>query len=222
LAVTGVVTIITSKHKLFASAIISLTAGLIYLLAPAGLFQRFHNIEVSGQAANGDQISARTHVELLKAGLRMIEAHPMCGVGLDQFESLAPKYNPELLRVAGRSYLAHNTYLQIGAECGLPILMSFLILLGSAMLNCRTAKRHANGALSKLALAFQIGLVGFCVAGASVSAEYVTAFWLLTFLSQNLCEIVLNATRTQKPAIPSPGAQSDHGLGVLLTNNQLI
>ena len=37
----------------------------------------------------------------------------------------------------------------------------------------------------------QVSLIGFCIAGVSVTAEYVTALWILIVLSQNLREIAL-------------------------------
>ncbi len=44
--------------------------------------------------------------------------------------------------------------------------------------------------LARMATAMQLGLIGFSIAAASVTAEYVTTFWIVVFLSQNLREIV--------------------------------
>jgi hypothetical protein len=191
LAAAGLTTVLYSRRKRFAFAMVSAAVLLLVTLAPSSLFARFHNIALSGAAQNGDEVSTRTHFELVKAGLNMIESHPIFGIGLDQFKTVAPQYNSNLFQVAGRSYIAHNTYVQIGAECGLPALVCFLLLLIQAMRNCRMTRRLSIPGISDLALAMQVSLIGFCIAGVSVTAEYVTALWILIVLSQNLREIAL-------------------------------
>jgi O-antigen ligase len=160
------------------------------MMAPAELTNRFHSIKIKGAATNGDEDSSRTHFELLKAGVAMIESSPLTGVGLERFKSVAPLYNRELLDVAGRRYIAHNTYLQIGAETGLPVLILFLALMTTAFVNCRAGRRSGDAPLAGMAKAIQLGLIGYSVAALSVTAEYITTFWILVFLSQNLREIV--------------------------------
>ena len=71
-------------------------------------------------ATTGDEASSRTHYESLKADVAMIQSQSLIGVELQQFKSVAPSYNPELLRLSGRSFIAHDTYILIAAECGLP------------------------------------------------------------------------------------------------------
>ena len=46
----------------------------------------------------------------------MMEAHPVLGVGLDQFKLVEYHYNP----VLDDFKVAHNTYVQLGAEGGYP------------------------------------------------------------------------------------------------------
>ena len=62
--------------------------------------------------------------------------------------------------------------------------------MATAIINCRAVRRSTNVPLARMATAMQLGLIGFSVAAASVTAEYVTTFWILVFLSQNLREIV--------------------------------
>jgi len=58
-----------------------------------------------------------------------------------------------------------------------------------AILHCREVRRSANVPLARMAAAIQLGLIGYSVAAASVTAEYLTTFWILVFFSQNLREI---------------------------------
>jgi O-antigen ligase len=158
-------------------------------MAPAGLKNRFHSIKFEGAATNGDEDSSRTHYELIRAGLAMIESNPLTGVGLERFKYVAPDYNRELLQVARRRYIAHDTYIQIAAETGLPVVILFLALMAAAFMNCRAVRRSGNAPFAAMATAIQFGLIGYGVAAASVTAEYVTTFWILVFLSQNLREV---------------------------------
>jgi putative inorganic carbon (HCO3(-)) transporter len=203
LVVAGLATILYSQRKLLATLTICAVSSLVVAFAPPHMFDRFHHIALSGEAQNGDEISTRTHMELLKAGLNMIETHPVFGVGLDQFKTVAPHYNSNLIEVGGRSYIAHNSYVQIAAECGLPMLVVFLAILITALGNCRSTRKLPDGSIPGLAFAIQVGLIGFCVAGASVSAEYVTALWILVFLSQSVREIGFDQAQIHKVPAPS-------------------
>ncbi len=55
--------------------------------------------------------------------VRMIEAHPLLGVGLDNFADHYLRYKSDL---AGEVQRAHNDWLQIAAELGIPGLIAFL------------------------------------------------------------------------------------------------
>lgn len=188
--VMGLAAVVVSRRKVLTLGLVVLAIAAGVAMAPSGLGNRFRNIKFEGIATNGAQGSTRIHVELIKAGLAMIKSYPLTGVGLEQFKDTAPNFNPELLQVAGRRYIAHNTYIQIAGEAGLPVLLLFLILMAAAILNCRAARRSVNVPLARMATAMQIGLIGFSIAAASVTATYVTTFWIVVFLSQNLREIV--------------------------------
>ena len=187
--VMGLAAVVVSRRKMLTFGLLVIALALGVIIAPAGVTNRFHSIKFEGAATNGDEDSTRAHFELLKAGLAMIESNPLTGVGLGQFRDLAPDYNRELLQVAGRRYIAHNTYIQIAAETGLPVLFLFLALVATAITNCQCVRRSTNAPLARMAAAIQVGLIGYSVAAASVTAEYVTTFWILVFLSQNLREV---------------------------------
>jgi O-antigen ligase len=188
--VMGLAAVVVSRRKVLALGLFAIALAVGVMMAPAELTNRFHSIKLKGTATNGDEDSSRTHYELLKAGIAMIESSPLTGVGLERFKDVAPHYNHEFLQVAGRRYIAHNTYLQIGAETGLPVLILFLALMTIAFVNCRAGRRSNDAPLAAMAKAIQLGLIGYSVAALSVTAEYITTFWILIFLSQSLREIV--------------------------------
>jgi O-antigen ligase len=188
--VMGLAAVVVSRRKMLNLGLLVIVLAVGVIIAPVGLNDRFRSIKFEGAPTNGDEGSSRIHLELLKAGLAMIKSYPITGVGLGQFKDVAPDFNPEVLNVAGHRNIAHDTYIQIAAETGLPALMLFVVLMAIAIKNCRSVRLRSNAPMGSLAAGMQLGLIGYSIAAASVTAEYVTTFWILIFLSQNLREIV--------------------------------
>jgi putative inorganic carbon (hco3(-)) transporter len=183
-----------SKHKLIGIAQIAALAWLIFNYGPTGLTRRFQGIKFTGRALNGNELSTRAHYELLKAGVRMMESRPVFGVGPGQFKKVAPEYNSELLDLEGHSWIAHDTFVQIGAESGIPALLLFIAMIAVALHNFRIARRSSDLALGALGGAMQLGLMSTCIAGLAITVELLP-FWILIFLSQSLREIAGPAPR---------------------------
>jgi O-antigen ligase len=195
----GVVAAIHGRRKIISLWLLAVTAILVIEFGPAGLSQRFEDIKFSGRPANGDQASAQIHLALLKAGLYMIAAHPVFGVGLGEFKVLAPQYNSELRSLTNHSYIAHDTFIQIGAEGGLPVLLLLVAMIGVAMVNLRTVSRNGTDKqLADLAFSIRISFIGLSIAAASMTIQLLP-FWMLIFLSQNLREVAEAADPQHSP-----------------------
>jgi O-antigen ligase len=182
---------------------------MVFTVAPQDISTRFKSINLTGAPSNGDEDSSRIHFELVKAGLSMMGAHPLFGVGLEQFKLVEMDYNPAIGQFSGKPYIAHNTYIQIGAEAGLPVLLLFLVLMIVALINCRDVQHNSDAALRGLAQAFKFALIVYAIAAASVTAQYVVTYWMIVFLSQNLREIARASTagQCQAPARLAPAIQ---------------
>jgi O-antigen ligase len=188
LAVVGVAALLLARRRPAARCALLVAFGAFITLAPAGLWQRFENIRISGSPLNGDETAARARLELIVAGLGMVDSHPLLGVGLDGFKAAAPGYDPRL-RDSGTQYIAHNTYLQVAAETGLPGLLLYIALMAVDFGNCRAAERCARDpALVDFAAAIRLALLAYAVAGLFLTAEFVVWYWLLIFLSGSLRE----------------------------------
>jgi O-antigen ligase len=78
--------------------------------------------------------SARTRLALWAGAINMMKDHPVVGVGYKMFQPLiydyAPK-NDETADLPLRGRDAHNAYMLIGAEMGVPTLVFFLLLLAN-------------------------------------------------------------------------------------------
>jgi hypothetical protein len=85
--------------------------------------------------------SLSTRIELLKVGGRMLNDHPVFGIGTSQFYARFPRYTSPELQLAFEQANghpvprenAHNQFLQIAAELGPFGLLAFLYVLFSAV-----------------------------------------------------------------------------------------
>ena len=148
------------------------------LLLPSSPLQRFFHPQYGDMAGKTDRLIA------WKAGLRMIKAHPVKGIGVGEFK-------PEMKQYADPgvtfSSIAHNTYLEVAAETGLPTFGVFLALLLFTYLGFGKARRQSAESGPPLvqfsALGLQAGFFGYVVGAFFLSAEYQKMLWLWIFLS---------------------------------------
>ena len=126
-----------------------------------------------------DYGSTQFHLEAWKAGLRMIEAHPIAGIGLGRFKLLMPSYMAPGTNIQVDS-VAHNMFVEVAAELGLPALLIFLGIFWFTYRTLGKLRRSTSThpLIRETASALQAGLVGFAVAGSFVSAEYQKTSWM--------------------------------------------
>lgn len=163
--------------------------GLVTVFSPLGQ-RAFH-------PNAGDTGSTEIRYGLWTAALGMIKDHPLLGVGIGMFKPMAANYTNGALR-----YVAHNTYLEIAAEMGIPALLVYLmILFGSA----RTLERVRRQSLRSgpplirvLASGMLAGLIGSSVSLAFSSMEDFKLFWLIVFLSMCLPSLMSDFHKTKQ------------------------
>jgi O-antigen ligase len=192
-----------SQHKTRLAVGFVAAAAVMFAIGPLQMIKRIQQIQIEGQAETGAEVSTRARVELARAGLRMIEAHPVFGVGLGQFSSAELRYNPILVSLEGNPHIAHNTYVQLGAEGGIPTLALYLVILGVTLATCRSAQKGQDVAddIAALALAFQIGLIGIMVAEIFLTGQYIKEVWVFISLTPNLYAISLQAAPMSRQTV---------------------
>jgi O-antigen ligase len=133
----------------------------------------------------GDQLAEQARLIVWRAGMRMIQAHPLTGIGINNFKPMVTQYedqNGELV-----VSLAHNTYVEITAELGIPAVLIFIGILVSAFVAMERVRRRALTVgythLSNIALGLQAGIVSYAVSAAFMSAWWQKLVWLMIFLS---------------------------------------
>jgi O-antigen ligase len=138
--------------------------------------------------------------------MRMIADQPLTGVGPQNFKEFSLAYAPDL----SKAYIAHNTYLELAAETGLPVLVLFLLIVWQAFRTLNRAARLRGSPeareLAGWAEGMRSGLLGFMVAGGFISAQYEKMFWVTIFLSIVIGRLTREyAVRVREEAPSEPG-----------------
>jgi O-antigen ligase len=192
LAVASVIGWSTLARRRFSSALLLAAGCAVFVLVPTTLRDR---ALASSDGAAGVEASNRARLESLDAGLRMVEASPLLGIGLGRFQEEAPRHGAEEL-------MAHNTYLEIAAEMGLFALAAFVAILAAAWRSLGRSRRWAldagNERLADAAAAMRVGLAGYAVGAVFLSAEFEKIVWLAIFLS--ICLERIAAAQCAEPA----------------------
>jgi putative inorganic carbon (HCO3(-)) transporter len=180
-----------SKWLLLAAFLLALFAVVNPWILPSGIRYRLGQTVQDPsvlQEANlesleqGLESSASTRLTLWKGAVRMIAEHPFTGVGYGAFPHFIPYYVDPEKEVPHMD--AHNSYLLIAAEMGVPTLLVFLVVVAMAFHYTAWLARHTQDTLLKgMAYGFIGGLGGLLMAnmfGSRMDAQQVSGyFWIL-------------------------------------------
>jgi len=169
------------------------------IFAPNSPLHRFF----SPQA--GDTASVEKHLVGWQAGLNMVKKNPLTGVGLGNYKSVVTEYDTTGT-VRQDPHIAHNAYLEIAAEMGIPAFLVYLIFLGTTLYSIGVTRKRAlargSEMLAALALGMEASVLGAAVSIFFVSGEYTRLFWFILCLSMALPLLV--PARKQVVAPPPP------------------
>lgn len=124
--------------------------------------------------------SLTVRLELLRAGLRVIETRPLFGVGIDRFYLVAGAFaSPELNALWNGRKNPHNDFLRVGAELGLVGLALFLWILADAARRIWQGLRNGGDArLAGLAAGLVAFLITCFVSNPLMLRDVSFAFWI--------------------------------------------
>jgi putative inorganic carbon (HCO3(-)) transporter len=118
-----------------------------------------------------------------QAAARMLTAHPVLGVGPGGFREhyAAESHDAE---VDEQTPVAHNMYLEVAAELGLPGFALFAgVVTTAAVASERTVRRAGPGPRRTEAVAIQASLLAVLVTSTFLSEQYYLPFWSLAALA---------------------------------------
>lgn len=182
--------------------LVAVLSAPIIVFAPASPVQRLLHPTYSDTSAEDSRL------QLWRAGLRMIAQHPWAGIGLGNF-----KYTVTQYEATGESLekIAHNTYIGVAAEMGVPGLLAFVLIVFCAFRNLGRARELSLEEdiplVFEAATGIQAGLLGAAVAIFFLSAETQKLLWLMIFLAPTLLALTeyLASEKEEYAETSSPG-----------------
>ena len=193
-AVTALLAIVLARG---ARARAALAVGAIAALVVAALVLSPGGVK---RVTTGDA-QGTGRVELWRVATRMVAERPLLGVGLANYRVRSGEFvrAPGALRsvdlIASKPHEVHNTYLQLAAETGLPVVLAFVLVAGMAVRSAWHADRRFD-ALGERGLAATARGVLLATVGMLVALVFVTdgddlRLWLLFGLGPALLGIAV-------------------------------
>jgi O-antigen ligase len=168
-------------------------AGIIFAvlnpqILPGGFRYAISRTDKGGEVFEGASLESRVdpssakRLEIWQGAVEIIKDNPVFGVGYGVFPYIIPYYTSGIGEMD-----AHNTYLIIAAEMGIPVLLVFLLIILVLFKNTWWLYRRVEDKFIKaVALGMLGGIAGMLVAnmfGSRLESEEVSAyFWILAGL----------------------------------------
>ncbi len=155
--------------------ILALVLAVAVVLAPAAVKQRALSV------LDKEDGTIRERRQLWSESVRMIQDRPLMGLGVNTYSKNEPRYKDPRVRLDNQ--YAHNSYLQMAAEIGLPGVASFLVFLAYFFSQTLIAVRRAAPSFLKgTAIAFLSGIFAFLLHSATdtnlQSLLLINTLWL--------------------------------------------
>jgi O-antigen ligase len=209
LVMVGVLMLVKHPPSKRAVAAVLLVAAASLPFLPDGYVARLTTLGQVGTVEGATDVSIRARTSELAAGVEMFLDHPLTGIGYGTF---AHNYL-EYARATGIEQVlkgreAHNLYLEVAAETGLPGLIAFGALAAgtfAAILKGRAAFLAAGRHhLANTCYAIGVSLVGYYVTSVFLHMDFARPYWLLTGLALALPGVA--ATVSRESAVPREAA----------------
>ncbi|MGB9183129.1 MAG: O-antigen ligase family protein [Solirubrobacteraceae bacterium] len=198
-AVLGAAVLFGGRWRPQATALLVVTAlatvGYFGVIAPLAAQQRVTSADSSGRT------------DIWTVGWRMVKAHPLNGVGSGNFQNAEVHYlqAPGTISKNGADlivnvpHVAHNIYLELLADLGIPGLLAFLGVVAAAIAAtikaARLFNRQGDREMELIARSMFLVLVGFMTADVFLSGEFAKQLWIAFGVSAALLKLAYAASR---------------------------
>ncbi len=219
LATVGLLLVLLARRRLAAFAAVAVAGLGLLAAAPDVWWERMQTLTFEQQEMDG---SAFNRLILWEIGMRIFEAHPLTGVGLDGFsgakEAMAREYETQIdplshFMIFGRYRVVHNTYVNWLAEGGLVLFAPFLCFLLSGVLvplprPPDEAPRELR-AVWEVGRGIRIGIVGFSVGAFFLNLNYNELFYWQVALAGAVRAVLA----VEREAVAAPPAEAPEAAG---------
>jgi putative inorganic carbon (HCO3(-)) transporter len=187
--------------------------GLLAALA-VGYFALFASVPAQERVLNVSGGNGTGRLELWTVGLRMIEAHPLNGVGTGQFALSSVHYllRPGLFEtgafILSTPKVTHNTYLNVVAELGIVggalFIAILLVCIGCLLLAVKRVREAGDERMEILLRGLVVGIGGFLVTLMFLSEDNSKLLWILLALGPVLLAISSSSTGNGREEVVLP------------------
>ena len=194
LAAAGFI-LLKSKHKVLGFIFATLIAFVLYsYFMPKPYVERISGISQEGVE---EQDRAKGRLVTWRCTIEMIKDHPILGVGFYNAEAMIDRYPDPKTGIVLQGRAAHNTFLQVAAELGVPALILYLLIFIFTFCKLNRVimivmEHGLRREISGYALMLQAALVGFFVTGIFINAAFIDIPWHLVGLTIALEQIANN------------------------------
>lgn len=186
-----------ARQWLVAGVLVALSVGGIQLWRTSQAAPENFSLGVALAKAN---VGAR--VEIWRAGLGQLRTRPLTGVGVNQFHQIAAPDTGEPMYVAH----AHNVFLQVALDAGIPGLVGYLVLLG-ALLHLAVRVTRAGGIEGALAAGASLSLVAVHLWGLGDAIALGAKVGLFQWIAAGL--ILATSTAASADTLPVSTGEPD-------------
>lgn len=155
----------------------------------------------AGSITNYEQDgSAQGRLTAWVTSWRVFLDYPVFGVGPNNFAAVYDRYSP----APGRFRVAHNSYLQLLAECGMPAVLLFVGALAAAYWRLQKLRKATSLSWVEIqARMFQISILGYVLGSMFLNQAYNELIYHLIGLSVSLEVVAAHAANTVSEAEPA-------------------
>lgn len=155
-----------SRRKILGLGAALVIGTALFLLVPQGITERMSTIK-DAHKVDG---SAMGRIEAWQLSVRIVTDHPFVGVGMRNILNMYDRYST----IQNLGIVAHNSWLQIATDAGLPALILFVMTIIWNYVRLGAARRILKARAPDSPLIFythgmQISLIAFCVSGTFLS-----------------------------------------------------
>ena len=193
LLVVGGLLIWRSQRRILVASLLALGVSGFLFFTSDQISQQYLERAESIQNYQEDG-SAQGRINAWRTSWRVFLDYPLTGVGPNNLAAVFLRYSPEDDRVR----VAHNAYLQLLAECGLPALLLFLGAIGATWWRLQRLRgRTALPWVEVQARMFQISIAGYLVGSMFLNTAYSELIYYLMGLSVGL-EVVARSEAAEE------------------------
>lgn len=173
---------IRTKYKVTGAIFAPLAIGLVLLLTPDVITERFRTIREDGR----EDHSAQQRLRAWNVCLQIMRDYPLTGVGFRNLMSVYGNYEDE-----ADARVAHNSFLQMGADGGIPAMFMLLGLVALSYFRLWRARgilqaRAPDSQLIYYTHGLQVALIGYCVSGSFVSRQDLELLYEIVALATTI------------------------------------